>query len=154
MKVLIQRVSRARVDVDGKTVGEIGRGVVALVGVETGDDAPLAAWYAQRLAAMKLFPGGDKLWQRTLAEVEGCVLAVSQFTLAARTRKGRRPSFDPAAPPEQAERLYEVFVTELEAAGIPTARGRFGAMMQVELVNEGPVTFMLDGPARSDRKEV
>jgi D-tyrosyl-tRNA(Tyr) deacylase len=153
VKVLIQRVSRARVAVGGETVGEIGRGVVALVGVETGDEASLAAWYARRLASMKLFPGDGKLWQHTLAEVEGGVLAVSQFTLAARTRKGRRPSFDPAAPPEQAERLYEVFVAELEAAGIPAARGRFGAMMEVELVNEGPVTFLLDGPARDDRSE-
>jgi D-tyrosyl-tRNA(Tyr) deacylase len=153
VKVLIQRVSRARVTVDGETVGQIGPGVVALVGVESTDDAALAVWYAQRLASMKLFPGGGKLWRKTLAEVGGSVLAVSQFTLAARTRKGRRPSFDPAAPPEQAERLYEVFVDELEAAGISTARGRFGAMMEVELVNEGPVTFMLDGPAREGAKE-
>lgn len=148
MKVLIQRVSRARVLVDGSTVGTIGRGVLALVGVEATDDEELAAWYAQRLASMKLFPDGEKLWQHTLADVDGAVLAVSQFTLAARTRKGRRPSFDPAAPPEQGERLYRVFVDELRRAGLETAEGRFGALMDVELVNEGPVTFLLDGPAR------
>jgi D-tyrosyl-tRNA(Tyr) deacylase len=148
VKVLVQRVSRAQVVVDGDPVGRIGRGVVALIGVETTDDEALARWYAQRLASMKLFPEAEKLWQRTLGEVEGAVLAVSQFTLAARTRKGRRPSFDPAAPPEQGERIYRVFVEELQAAGLETAEGRFGALMQVELVNDGPVTFLLDGPAR------
>jgi D-tyrosyl-tRNA(Tyr) deacylase len=152
VKVLIQRVSRAQVVVEGAPVGRIGLGVVALIGVETGDDESLARWYAQRLASMKLFPEGERLWQRTLEEVGGAVLAVSQFTLAARTRKGRRPSFDPAAPPEQGERLYRVFVEELQRAGLETAEGRFGALMQVELVNDGPVTFLLDGPAR-DREQ-
>ncbi len=149
MKVLVQRVSRAEVRVDDEVTGRIGRGVVVLLGVETSDDDALARWYAARLASMKLFPDeeGSSLWRRTLGEVGGGVLVVSQFTLAARTRKGRRPSFDPAAPPEQAEALYEVFVGSLEEQGLATARGRFGAMMQVELVNEGPVTFLLDGPA-------
>lgn len=153
MKVLIQRVTRARVEVAGETVGEIGRGAVALVGVEGDDDEAIAAWYGRRLASIKLFPGEQKLWQRTLAEVDGAVLAVSQFTLAARTRKGRRPSFDPAAPPEQAERLFRVFVDALAAEGVPTAEGRFGAAMHVELVNEGPVTFLLDGPSGTTPRE-
>lgn len=149
MKVLVQRVSRAEVRVAGEVVGEIGLGVLVLLGVERSDDERLARWYAGRLASMRLFPDeeGGSLWRRTLRDVGGAALVVSQFTLAARTRKGRRPSFDPAAPPEQGAALYEVFVGALEKEGLPTARGRFGSMMQVELVNEGPVTFLLDGPA-------
>jgi D-tyrosyl-tRNA(Tyr) deacylase len=147
VKLLIQRVSRASVSVDGTTIGAIGRGVLALVGVERGDDASLAAWYARRLAAMKLFPGEDRLWERTLVEVGGGVLVVSQFTLAARTRKGRRPSFDPAAPPEVAAALCGQFAETLRKVGLAVEEGRFGAMMQVELVNDGPVTFLLEGPA-------
>lgn len=147
MKVLVQRVSRAAVRVDGVAVGAIGKGVLALLGVERQDTAPVAAWYANRLAAMKLFPGDEQLWERTLAEVGGGVLVVSQFTLAARTRKGRRPSFDPAAPPALAASLCGVFCRTLREAGLPVEEGRFGAMMQVELVNDGPVTFLLDGPS-------
>lgn len=148
MKVLVQRVSRAQVLVEGEVVGSVGRGVVVLLGVERGDDEKRARWYADRLATLKLFPDPEAgLWRKTLAEVGGAALVVSQFTLAARTRKGRRPSFDPAAEPAEAERIYEIFVEQLERAGLETARGRFGAMMQVELVNDGPVTFLLDGPA-------
>jgi D-aminoacyl-tRNA deacylase len=151
MKVLIQRVSCARVVVDDETVGTIGDGVVALVGVEKGDDDDLARWYARRLSTMKLFAEGNVLWGRSLADVGGQVLAVSQFTLAARTRKGRRPSFDPAAEPAVAEAIFRAFVNELNACGIETSEGRFGARMSVELTNEGPVTFLLDGPARDAR---
>lgn len=154
MKLLVQRVSRAAVSVAGTTVGEIGRGVLALVGVERGDDASLAVWYARRLAAMKLFPGDERLWERTLADVEGSVLVVSQFTLAARTRKGRRPSFDPAAPPELAAALCRRFAETLREVGLPVEEGHFGAMMQVELVNDGPVTFLLDGPAPAPGEDV
>lgn len=147
VKVLVQRVSRASVAVDGQVVAAIGRGALVLLGVERGDTPALAGWYARRLASMKLFPGDATLWARTLSEVGGAVLVVSQFTLAARTRKGRRPSFDPAAPPESAIPLCAAFVAALRGERLPVEEGRFGAMMQVELVNDGPVTFLLDGPA-------
>ena len=147
MKVLVQRVSRAEVRVDGETKASIAGGVLVLLGVERSDNEDHARWYARRLTTLKFFasPTGEP-WRRSLAEVGGAVLLVSQFTLPARTRKGRRPSFDPAAPPEQGRRLYEVFAEALEAEGVEVATGVFGAMMQVELVNEGPVTFLLDGP--------
>ncbi|RMG44792.1 MAG: D-tyrosyl-tRNA(Tyr) deacylase [Acidobacteria bacterium] len=147
MKVLVQRVLRASVRVGGEEVGSIGRGLLVFLGVESGDDERTADWYARRVAAMKWFPdesGG--LWRKTVGEVGGAALVVSQFTLAARTRKGRRPSFDPAAPPERAEALYRRFLGTLRSAGVPTSEGRFGARMEVELVNDGPVTFLLDGP--------
>jgi D-tyrosyl-tRNA(Tyr) deacylase len=147
MKVLVQRVTRASVTVEGETVAAIGAGALVLLGVERGDGAELAGWYARKLASMKLFAGDDGLWSRTLGEAGGAVLVVSQFTLAARTRKGRRPSFDPAAPPEQAVPLCVAFVTALRGEGLRVEEGRFGATMQVELVNDGPVTFLLDGPA-------
>jgi D-tyrosyl-tRNA(Tyr) deacylase len=147
VKVLVQRVARASVAVEGEVVGAIGVGALVLLGVERGDTRELAGWYARRLASMKLFPGDGALWSRTLAEVGGDVLVVSQFTLAARTRKGRRPSFDPAAPPELAVPLCAAFAEALRGEGLRVEEGRFGAMMQVELVNDGPVTFLLDGPA-------
>ncbi len=148
MKVLVQRVTEAAVDVDERRVSEIGKGALVFLGVEKGDPPELAAWYARRLASMKLFPdeSGAKQWARTLAEVGGAVLVVSQFTLAARTRKGRRPSFDPAAEPEHATALYRLFLTTLGEEGVATAEGEFGAKMAVSLVNDGPVTFLLDGP--------
>ena len=146
VKVLVQRVARASVAVEGEAVGAIGVGALVLLGVERGDTPELAGWYARRLASMKLFPGDGVLWSRTLAEVGGAVLVVSQFTLAARTRKGRRPSFDPAAPPELAVPLCATFAETLRGEGLRVEEGRFGAMMQVELVNDGPVTFLLDGP--------
>lgn len=148
MKVLVQRVSEASVTVEGATIGRIARGVLVLLGVERGDDEALATWYARRLAALRLFPDESGLWQRTLGDVGGAVLVVSQFTLAARTRKGRRPSFDDAAEPEMARRLYELFLAVLADEGLATERGRFGALMSVALVNDGPVTFLLEGPSR------
>lgn len=147
MKVLVQRVAEARVLVEGRTVGEIGRGLLVFLGIEKADTKALAEWYAARLAGMKFFPGDRALWEKSVAETAGEVLLVSQFTLAARTRKGRRPSFDPAAGPELARELYEVFADTLRGLGVGVARGEFGAMMQVELTNDGPVTFFLDGPA-------
>ncbi len=149
MRVLVQRVSRAAVRVDGREVASIGRGLIVLLGVETTDDAALAEWYARRLLRLKLFEGSDgRPWSRSVTDAGGAVVVVSQFTLPARTRKGLRPSFDPAAPPELARDLYERFAGEIEAAGVPVGRGEFGARMDVELVNDGPVTFLLDGPAR------
>lgn len=147
MRVLVQRVRRAAVRVDGETVAAIGAGLLVFLGVERGDSEDLAQWYAQRLLTMRLCTGTDgALWGRSVVEAGGAVLVVSQFTLTARTRKGRRPSFDDAAGPELAVPLYRCFVDTLAAGGVRTAEGRFGAMMDVELVNDGPVTFLLDGP--------
>lgn len=147
MKVLIQRVARAAVRVDGVVVSEIGPGLLVFLGVERGDSAGLAEWFARRVAALRLFPGLSGVhWERSVGEAGGAVLVVSQFTLAARTRKGLRPSFDPAAPPEEAIPLYQLFVETLAAEGLQVAEGQFGAMMAVELINDGPVTFLVDGP--------
>ncbi len=150
MKVLVQRVSRAEVRVDGRVVGQIARGLVVLLGVEKTDTLSIASWYARRIAAMKFFADEQgHRWRCCAKEVAAEVLVVSQFTLAAQTRKGRRPSFDPAAAPELAEMLYEHFLAALETAGLPIARGVFGAQMEVELVNDGPVTFLLEGPSET-----
>ncbi len=146
----MQRVARAAVRVDGATVGAIGRGLLLFVGVERGDDAGLAAWYARRVLGMRLFDADGTPWSHSVVEAAAEVLLVSQFTLAARTRKGRRPSFDPAAAPDVAVPLLAVFRDELAGAGVSVAEGRFGARMEVELVNDGPVTFLLDGPAAAD----
>lgn len=146
MKALVQRVKRAAVRVDGEVVGQIGRGALVFLGVERGDGPELAEWHARKLASLRLFPGGGAEWELSLAEAGAAVLAVSQFTLAARTRKGRRPSFDLAAPPAEAFPLYARFVEALRELGLEVAEGRFGAMMDVELVNDGPATFLLDGP--------
>lgn len=146
MKVLVQRVSEAKVVVDGAVVGQIDRGLLVYLGVEKGDTEEMARWYAGRLTAMKWFAGEDGLWRRTLQEVGGRILLVSQFTLAAKTRKGRRPSFDPAETPERAQELYELMAAELQDQGIEVARGVFGAKMDVWSCNDGPVTFLVDGP--------
>lgn len=146
MKVLLQRVSRAEVRIEGHPLCGIGRGLLVFLGVERGDTEELADWYAARTAAMRVFPADDRPMERSVQEIGGEVLVVSQFTLAARTRKGRRPSFDPAAPPHEAEALYQRFVAALRARDLTVATGRFGAMMQVELINEGPVTLLLEGP--------
>jgi len=148
MKVLLQRVSRAAVRVDGVEVAAIGPGLLVFVGVERGDDPALADWYAGRIATIRMFPGGDRPMERSVGEVGGAVLVVSQFTLAARTRKGRRPSFDPAADPSDAEALYLEVAARLRERGLRVATGRFREHMDVELVNDGPVTFLLDGPDR------
>lgn len=144
MKVLLQRVARAAVRVDGETVGTIGPGLLVFLGVESGDTADDAAWYADKTAELRLFADEEGRMNRSVEEAGGAVLVVSQFTLAARTRRGRRPSFDAAAPPDEAEARYRDFVDGLRRRGIETATGRFRAMMEVELVNEGPVTILLD----------
>jgi D-aminoacyl-tRNA deacylase len=142
MKTVIQRVTRAQVRVDGAVVGAIGRGVLALVGVERGDGIADAHMSARKLAGLRMFPG-DKPMDRNLVEIGGEALVISQFTLAADLRKGRRPSFNDAEDPAKAEPLYLAVVAELRAQGIPTATGSFGAAMAVELVNDGPVTLIL-----------
>lgn len=142
MRTLLQRVFRAEVHVADECVGRIGVGVLAFVGVERTDGEADAIATADKIAALRMFPGRTPM-DRTLAEVGGSALVVSQFTLAASLRKGRRPSFDDAAAPEPAAELYERVASELERRGISVARGRFGAHMRVELTNDGPVTFIL-----------
>lgn len=143
MRLVLQRVSSAAVRVDGETVGRIGRGLLALVGVEPGDGPKTAAAAAAKIGHLRVFADERGHMNLDLAQVGGAVLVVSQFTLAASLERGRRPSFVGAAPPEIAEPLVERIVAELRAAGHAVETGRFGAHMEVELVNDGPVTFVL-----------
>lgn len=146
MRVVLQRVSRAAVRVDGKTVGEIGRGFLVLAGFAPSDGDAALEWMADKILGLRLFGDDEGKMNRDLADVGGGVLVVSQFTLYGDAKKGRRPSFIDAAPPETAVPLYERFVTLLrdKAGSIPVATGEFGAMMEVELVNDGPVTLLLE----------
>jgi D-aminoacyl-tRNA deacylase len=144
MRVLLQRVGRARVSVDGAVTGEVGRGFLALVGIGPQDDEAIVRKLAAKTARLRVFDDQDGMMNLALGDVGGAVLAVSQFTLYADTRKGNRPSFTGAAPPEQGERLYSLYVEALRAEGVPVQTGIFGAEMQVELVNEGPVTILLE----------
>jgi D-tyrosyl-tRNA(Tyr) deacylase len=150
VRILLQRVSRAAVRVGGETVGEIGRGLLVLVGVERGDGLAEAAAAGRKLAGLRLFEDAQGRMNVAAAAAGGAFLVVSQFTLAGDPlRKGRRPSFDQAAPPAQAEPLVEALAAELARRGLEVASGRFGAKMEVELVNEGPVTFVVDVPPAS-----
>ena len=144
MRAVVQRVTRAEVRVGSEVVGRIGLGFVVLlgVGIDDGDDDAVAL--AHKVSGLRVFRDDAGEMNRDLREVDGSVLVISQFTLHGDARKGRRPSFIAAARPEQAEPLYERVATELRREGIPTATGRFGAMMDVELVNDGPVTILLD----------
>lgn len=142
MRTVVQRVTRAKVSVDGEVVGEIARGLMLLVGVEKGDAEADADATARKIAALRIFPGKTPMDQ-TVAEVAGGCLVVSQFTLCASLSKGNRPSFEPAEAPARAEALYLRVADALRAAGLPVATGRFGADMAVELVNDGPVTFLV-----------
>ena len=144
MRILLQRVARASVSVDAQTIAEIGPGLLAFVGVFPSDGTAEAQWLADKTLGLRIFPDDLKPMNRSVVEVGGAVLVVSQFTLAGDVRKGKRPSFTSAAPPEQAERLYERYVAGLRAAGVAVQTGRFGANMQVALVNDGPVTFLLE----------
>ena len=143
MRAVCQRVREARVVVDGETVGEIGAGLCVLLGVARGDGADDADRLARKVAKLRIFADADGRFEHSVVDVGGSVLAVSQFTLVADTGKGTRPSFTAAAPPEEAEPLYERFCATLAGDGLPVARGLFGASMQVELVNDGPVTIVL-----------
>ncbi len=136
----MQRVSRARVSPGG----EIGRGLCVLLGVARGDGEAEAARLAGKVATLRIFPDGEGRFDRSVADVAGAVLVVSQFTLIADTAKGNRPSFAEAAPPDEAEPLYESFCSELRILGVPVETGTFGAKMELELVNDGPVTIVLD----------
>jgi D-tyrosyl-tRNA(Tyr) deacylase len=144
MRVVLQRVSAARVVVAGEVVGEVGRGWLVLLGVAHADTPAEAAKLADKVANLRAFPDDDGKMNRSVQDVGGGVLVVSNFTLYADCRKGRRPSFIAAARPEQAEPLCRAFADGLRALGVPVAEGRFGADMQVELVNDGPVTLVLD----------
>lgn len=145
MRVLLQRAANASVTVDGKVVGSIGRGFLALVGVAHEDTAATAERLAAKTVKLRVFEDEAGLMNLALGDVGGQVLAVSQFTLYADTRKGNRPSFTDAAPPEQGETVYEAFVAAVRAGGVPVETGLFGAHMQVELLNDGPVTILLEG---------
>jgi D-tyrosyl-tRNA(Tyr) deacylase len=144
MRAVCQRVSGARVLVESSVVGEIGAGVVVLLGVARGDVAADAERLAAKVARLRIFEGKTGKFDVSLLDIGGSALVVSQFTLIADTRKGNRPSFTQAAPPEEADPLYERFCAALAAEGVPVERGVFGARMAVELVNDGPVTIVLD----------
>ena len=144
MRVLLQRVSRAAVGVDGAEVGAVGRGFLALVGVTHEDDEAAARKLAAKTARLRVFADGAGLMNLALGDVGGAVLAVSQFTLYADTRRGNRPGFTDAARPELGEAIYLAYIEALRAEGVPVQTGVFGAHMQVELVNDGPVTVLLE----------
>jgi D-aminoacyl-tRNA deacylase len=149
MRAVVQRVSRAKVTINDQTnnawtSGEIGLGLLVLLGVGHEDTEADAAYLAEKVAGLRIFEDIDGKMNRSLQDVGGSVLAVSQFTLYGDVRRGKRPSFDAAAPPEQARRLYEFFVESIRGSGLRCETGRFQEMMQVELVNEGPVTILLD----------
>ncbi len=141
---MLQRVSRAAVRVDGQTVGAIGRGFVVLAGFAPADGEPALTWMAEKIAGLRVFTDGEGKMNLPLADVGGGVLVISQFTLYGDAAKGRRPSFTDAAPPEIAEGLYRRFVELLRERQVPVETGRFGAVMEVELVNDGPVTLVLE----------
>ena len=145
MRAVVQRVARARVLVGGRVRAEIGAGLCVLLGVARGDDAAVAERLAGRVARLRIFENDEGRFDRSLLEVGGAALVVSQFTLLADTAKGNRPSFTDAAPPAEAEPLYERFCEALRGLGVEVETGVFGARMGVELVNEGPVTIVVDG---------
>lgn len=144
MRAVVQRVTEARVKVAGKIVGEIGRGLMVLIGVSTNDTEVDAAWLADKLAGLRIFEDEDGKMNLACAEIGGSVLAVSQFTLLGDARQGRRPSFTMAARPELAEPLYEQVVSILRDRGLNVQTGQFRTEMKVELINDGPVTMLLD----------
>lgn len=144
MRAVVQRVSRAKATVSGEIAGEIGRGLLLLLGVGAGDTRADADYLVDKTIGLRIFEDAGGKMNLSVAEVGGAVLVVSQFTLYGDARRGKRPSFDAAAPPEHARKLYEYFVEKIRAAGLRCETGRFQEMMQVELVNEGPVTILLD----------
>jgi D-tyrosyl-tRNA(Tyr) deacylase len=144
VRAVVQRVVRASVSVDGEAVAEVGAGLVVLLGIAAEDTDEHAARLAGKVARLRIFENDDGRFDLSLLDVSGAALVVSQFTLIADTRKGNRPSFTHAAEPNLAEPLYERFCASLEGEGVPLARGLFGARMQVSLVNDGPVTIVLD----------
>ena len=148
MRAVVQRCTRASVTVDGEIVGEIGRGLVVLVGVSGRDSDADAAWLVEKIRGLRIFSDENANMNRCVVDIDGSVLVVSQFTLYGDARRGRRPSFIDAGHPDHAEPLVRGVVEALRAAGTTVAEGRFGAMMDVELVNDGPVTILLDSERR------
>lgn len=148
MIAVIQRVLNAKVEIEGRISGEIGLGLLVLLGVEKSDGPEEASYCARKTAELRIFPDGEQKMNLSLLEIGGEALVVSQFTLPAKIAKGRRPSFDNAMPGQAAEDLYLAYVNELRKLGIKTGTGEFGAMMNVSLVNDGPVTFILESRNR------
>jgi len=148
MKVVVQRVSRAAVRVEGRVVGAIERGLLLLIGVEKGDDAGIVDTLADKVVNLRIFPDEAGKMNRSSLDEGTALLAVSQFTLAGSLERGRRPSFEKAAPPDEARQLFDAFVVRMRESGLRVETGRFREMMQVELVNDGPVTFVLEGVKR------
>jgi D-aminoacyl-tRNA deacylase len=144
VRAVIQRVSRAKVTVGGEVVGEIGPGLLVLLGVGNGDARADVDYLAEKTIGLRIFEDRDGKMNLSVSDTRGALLVVSQFTLYGDVRRGKRPSFDDAAPPQLAQELYEYFVEKVRAAGVRCETGRFQEMMQVELVNEGPVTILLD----------
>lgn len=148
MKALLQRVTRASVSVGSEVVGRIGQGLVVFVGVASGDTGKDAQYLAQKTASLRIFPDEEGRFNLSALDIKGELLVVSQFTLLADTRKGRRPSFIEAAPPAQAEEIFERFVEQARATGLRVETGRFQQYMQVEIYNDGPVTILLDSKGK------
>ena len=144
MKAVLQRVTSASVEIEGKIVGQIRSGLLVLLGVEKGDSESDGRYLVEKIRALRIFSDGQGKMNRSLVDVGGAVLLVSQFTLLGRTANGRRPSFDAAAPPDEAKRLYELVAMELRAQGTIVETGVFASHMQVALLNDGPVTFVVD----------
>lgn len=144
MRAVVQLVKKASVTVNSSIISAIGPGLLVLLGIQKNDTDADAKLLAEKIAHLRIFPDQDKLMNLSVADVGGQILVVSQFTLYGDCRKGRRPSYSNAAPPEQAEKLYELFIRETAKLGIPIASGRFQALMEVELINQGPVTLLLD----------
>jgi D-tyrosyl-tRNA(Tyr) deacylase len=149
MRLVIQRVSEAQVSVDGKRVGAIGVGLLVLLGISKLDDENDAAYLSDKVLGLRIFPDEDGKMNRNISQAGGSVLVVSQFTLYGDCRKGRRPSFDAAAGPDRALPLYHYFVDALRRGGVPVETGTFQAMMEVQLVNQGPVTIVIDSAERN-----
>ncbi len=150
MRAVVQRVSQSSVSVDGNTIGGIGIGLMILLGVRKGDTERQADWLAEKVAGLRIFEDDAGKMNLSIQEVNGSALVVSQFTLYGDCKKGRRPSFDKAASPDEANRLYEYFVERLRAMDIPVETGEFQAKMVVEITNDGPVTLIIDTPEASN----
>lgn len=144
MKALIQRVKSASVTIDGLLYSKIGQGLLVFLGVEKGDDKLNAEKLADKLSKLRIFEDENEKMNHSILDIEGEMLIVSQFTLCGDCKKGTRPSFDKSAPPQIANELYEYFISQVKAFNIPVQTGKFGAMMDVELINDGPVTFMVE----------
>lgn len=144
MKVLIQRVKKASVTIDNELYSSIGKGILALVGIEKGDSIEQIEKSAKKIVNLRIFPDENDKMNRSLLDINGEMLIVSQFTLCGDCKKGTRPSFDKSAPPQLANELYESFIKEVKSYGIQVGTGKFAAMMDVELINDGPVTFMIE----------